>query len=74
MGILTETPHLIKDRSARKMRMYTILTEFGMPMKLIRLIKTSLNETYSKVRSDDKASPSFKPVWIRKLLDKCLSI
>jgi len=26
-----------------------IPTEFGIPMKLVRLIKTSLNKTYSKV-------------------------
>jgi hypothetical protein len=30
--------------------LYNILIEFGVPMKLVRLIKVSLNETYSKVR------------------------
>ena len=30
--------------------MYNILIEFGIPMKLIRLIKTCLTETYSRVR------------------------
>jgi len=30
--------------------LYSILTEFGIPMKLVRLIKTCLKETYSKVR------------------------
>ena len=30
--------------------MYNILIEFGIPMKLVRLIKISLNETYSRVR------------------------
>ena len=30
--------------------MYNILIEFGIPMKLVRLIKMYLNETYSRVR------------------------
>jgi hypothetical protein len=30
--------------------LYNILIEFGIPMKLVRLIKMCLNETYSKVR------------------------
>jgi hypothetical protein len=30
--------------------LYNILIEFGVPMKLGRLIKICLNETYSKVR------------------------
>jgi hypothetical protein len=29
--------------------LYNILTEFGVPTKLVRLIKMCLNETYSKV-------------------------
>ena len=29
--------------------MYNILNEFGIPMKLARLIKMCLNETYSRV-------------------------
>jgi hypothetical protein len=29
-----------------------ILTEFGIPMKLVRLIKMCLNETYSRIRVD----------------------
>jgi hypothetical protein len=30
--------------------LYNILIEFGVPMKLVRLIKMCLNETYSKAR------------------------
>jgi len=30
--------------------LYKILIEFGIPMKLVRLIKMFLTETYSKVR------------------------
>ena len=30
--------------------LYNILIEFGIPMKLVRLIKMCLTETYSRVR------------------------
>jgi hypothetical protein len=30
--------------------LYSILVEFGIPLKLVRVIKMCLNETYSKVR------------------------
>jgi hypothetical protein len=36
--------------SVRRDIVYTILTEFGVPMKLVRRIKMCLNGTYSKVR------------------------
>jgi hypothetical protein len=35
--------------SVRREVLYKILIEFGIPMKLIRLIKMCLNETYSTV-------------------------
>jgi len=30
--------------------LYNILIQFGIPMKLVRLIKTCLNETYGRFR------------------------
>ena len=36
--------------SVRREVLYKILVEFGIPGKLVRLIKMSLNETYSRVR------------------------
>jgi hypothetical protein len=36
--------------SARREALYNILIEFGIPMKLVGLIKMCLNETYSRVR------------------------
>jgi hypothetical protein len=33
----------------RREVLYSILIEFGIPMKLVRLVKICLNETYSKV-------------------------
>jgi len=36
--------------------MYNILIEFGIPMKLVRLIKLCLNETYSTDRLDTRLS------------------
>ena len=39
--------------------MYNILTEFGILMKLVRLIKMCLNETCSRVRVDKNLSDVF---------------
>jgi hypothetical protein len=39
--------------------LYNILLEFGIPKKLVRLIKMCLNETYSKVRIDKLLSETF---------------
>ena len=36
--------------------MYNILIKFGIPMKLVRLIKMCLSETYSRVRVDKRLS------------------
>jgi hypothetical protein len=38
---------------------YNILTEFGIPMKLLRLIKICLSETYSRVRVGKHLSDTF---------------
>jgi hypothetical protein len=37
--------------SVRREVLYNILTEFGVPTKLLRLIKICLNEAYSKVQT-----------------------
>jgi len=36
--------------SVRREALYNILNEFGIPMKLVRLIKMCPNETYSRIR------------------------
>jgi hypothetical protein len=39
--------------------LYNILTEFGIPRKLVGLIKMCLNETYSTVRIGKNLSDKF---------------
>jgi hypothetical protein len=43
----------------RREVLYNIFIEFGVPMKLVRLIKMSLNEMYSKVCVCKHFSDSF---------------
>jgi hypothetical protein len=45
--------------SVRREILYNILIEFGVPMKLVRLIKMCLNETYSKVSTGKHLSDAF---------------
>jgi hypothetical protein len=45
--------------SVKREVLYNIMLEFGIPKKLIRLIKICLNETYSKVRVGKLLSDTF---------------
>jgi hypothetical protein len=45
--------------SVRRETLYNILTEFGIPNKLVRLIKKCLTETYSRVRVGNNLSKMF---------------
>jgi hypothetical protein len=45
--------------SIKREVLYNILLEFGIPKKLVRLIKMCLNETYSKVRIGELLSDKF---------------
>jgi hypothetical protein len=48
-----------KLETVRREVLYNILIESGVPMKLARLIKMCLNETYSKIRIGKHLSDSF---------------
>jgi len=48
------------NNSIRKEVLYNILIEFGIPMKLARLIKLNLTETYSRVRVGRNLSYMFR--------------
>ena len=39
--------------------LYNILFEFDIPLKLVRLTKLYLNETYSRIRTDKHLSDRF---------------
>jgi len=45
--------------SVRREVLHNILIDFGIPMKLVRLIKMCLNETYSKARIGKHSSGMF---------------
>jgi len=45
--------------SVRREVLYKILFEFGIPRKLVRLIKMSLTETYIRVRVGENVSDRF---------------
>ena len=46
--------------SIRREALYNILIEFGSPMKLLRLMKMCLNETYNRVRIGKHLSDMFR--------------
>ena len=51
--------HQISYDSVRNEVLYNILIEYGIPMKLVRLIQICLTETYSRVRVDKNLSDMF---------------
>jgi hypothetical protein len=54
--------------SVRKEVLYKILKEFGIPMKLVRLIKMRLNKTYSKAHIGKHLSDTFScPEWFKEM-------
>jgi hypothetical protein len=59
--------------SVRKEVLYNILIEFGVPMKPVRLVKKSFNETYSRVRMCKHLSDNF-PIQNRLQTDVLLPL
>jgi hypothetical protein len=47
------------EKNASTVRQYNILTEFEIPMKLVKLIKMCLSEMYSKVHIGKHLSVKF---------------
>jgi len=62
--------------SVRREALYNILSESGIPTKMIRLIKMCLNETYSRVRVGKHLSGMFPLIIFRNkevLYSHCFS-
>jgi hypothetical protein len=64
MGVQRNIHQLFTDfkkayDSVTKKVLYNVLIEFGVPTKLVRLIRMCLYETYSKVRIGKHLSDSF---------------
>jgi hypothetical protein len=61
MGVQTAIRRHFKEAydSVRRELLYNILIAFGVPTKLVRVIKMCLNETYGKVRIGKYLSDNF---------------
>jgi len=64
MGIQWTSASTVTDfkeacNSVRREVLFDILTGLGIPMKLVRLIKLCLNETFSRVRAGKNLSDMF---------------
>jgi hypothetical protein len=60
MGLYTEQLYIIcKFKNISREDLYNILIEFGIPKKLVRLIKMCLNERYNRVRVGKDLSEMF---------------